>query len=125
MSNIQITLDWVEKTLKPSIGIYMYIHSAVNEMAKESHSDTGNIDPRKILKSAMRLPLLGLLSILEILHLQLQQTAFIGGFEPNEVDREAFYSIHNAVSKGILNISEDHLIHNWYQQCEGIFSNIQ
>ena len=113
--------EWVEKTLNPSIARYMYIHASVNKLAKELHAETGE-DPKKVAKSAMELPLLGLNSILDNLHRLLTQSQFIGGDKPDNVDREAFHSLHNAISKGILHLTENEKIDEWYKQCESQFT---
>ena len=120
MNKLKLPADWVNKSLNPSIARYMYIHASVNKVAKDLHTEIGQ-DPNKVTKSAMELPLLGLNSVLDTLNRVLTQSQFIGGDKPNKIDQEAFQSLYNAVSKGILKLTESEKIGEWYKQCESKF----
>ena len=121
MTTFQLTPEWVDSTLNPSIARFIYLHAAVYKMAEDNCRETGELEPKDILYSALQLPLMGLNPILGTLSNHLQKCEFIGGTEPNEVDLKAFRSIYNAVNKNILKLTKNEVIENWYRRCESIF----
>ena len=123
MTTFQLTPEWVDTTLNPSIARFMYIHAAVNKMAEDNCSETGTLEPKEVLYSALQLPLMGLNPILGTLNNQLQNRKFLGGNNPNEVDQKAFLSIYNAVSKNILKLTKNEVIEKWYKRCKTIYLN--
>ena len=117
MSSIQLTSEWVNDTFKPSLASYLCIQVALNKLVKDSDIPESKV----FVKKALMLPLLGLNSIFDILHLQLRQSQFIGGSEPNVVDQEAYIALDDVLSKGVIKLNDYELIDRWYNLCKHQF----
>ena len=126
MSDHQLTIEWINNILKPAINGFSEIKIAQKMM--ENNTEKYNISDKEmelfniLTKKANYAAEYSLNDALEPIHLHLQNFKYIGGNNPNEVDKELYLTLEPLITNGTINFSTDveagteNLIALWFER---------